>query len=196
MNNSTATPTTLSDEGPQPQNPAFRRLARETLETVLLILAIYTLINLTTARYEVQGSSMEPSFHDGQRIIVSRLSYMLGEPARGDVIVFHYPKDPTRDFIKRVIGLPGDHVAIESGQVYVNRVPLTEPYVRETGNYPDGEWRLGPDEYFVLGDNRNNSNDSHDFGPINRAFIVGRAWVVYWPPNGLGVIAHYEHRLD
>ena len=188
--------------GVRPHRPAegprflrLRRLAREAGETLLLILALYTLINLATARYEVQGNSMEPSFRDGQRIIVSRLDYMLGEPQRGDVVVFHYPKDPNRDFIKRVIGLPGDTVVIEQGQIAINGAPLAEPYIMADFRY-SGRWQLGPDEFFVLGDNRNNSNDSHDFGPIGRSFIVGRAWMVYWPPERFGLVLHHHYAID
>ncbi len=183
------------DDGPQPEVKGTRRLVREVLETVILILAVYTLVNLTTARYEVDGNSMEPNFHNGQRLIVSRIAYMLGEPERGDVIVFHYPKDPDRDFIKRVIGVPGDHVLIDKGQVFVNEELLDEPYVKDAFRY-SGEWSLGPDEYFVLGDNRNNSNDSHDFGPIKRSFIVGRAWIVYWPLDGVGIVPHHDYPAD
>ncbi|MCZ7547034.1 MAG: signal peptidase I [Anaerolineae bacterium] len=181
--------------GPQPRARSYRRLIRDVAETAIVILAIYTLVNLTTARYEVQGDSMEPNFHDGQRIIVSRIAYMLGDPERGDVIVFHYPRDPDRDFIKRVIGVPGDRVEIEGGQVSVNGQRLEEPYIRGPSRYA-GAWALGPDEFFVLGDNRNNSNDSHDFGPIGRSYIVGRAWLIYWPPDGFGVVSHYDYAGD
>jgi len=175
---------------------------RELLETVLLIAAIYAFVNLATARFVVDGDSMLPNFETDQFIIVSRLSYVLGDPERGDVVVFHYPEDPERDFIKRVIGLPGETVTIWGGRVYIDGKLLDEPYIedqyrdtfcnnryRELG---ECEWVVGEDEYFVLGDNRNRSKDSEDFGPVNRKFIVGRAFVRYWPVQDWGLIQHWS----
>jgi signal peptidase I len=183
------------EEGPQPRLGGRGQFIREILETALLILTIYTLVNLTTARYMVEGNSMEPNFHDGQYIIVSRLAYMLGDPQRGDVIVFHYPKNPDREFIKRITGLPGETISVHDGQVFADGVPLEEPYIEVNFAY-SGEWTLGPDEFFVLGDNRTNSNDSHDFGPIDRSVVVGRAWISYWPPQCLGIVSHHTYAVD
>jgi signal peptidase I len=122
---------------------------------------------------------------------------MFGVPQRGDVIVFHYPEDPDRDFIKRIIGLPGEQVYIEAGQVYINGAPLEEPYIQKSFTYSSRHaWTLGPDEYFVLGDNRDNSDDSHDFGPIDRSTIIGRAWVSYWPIARWGVVPHHDYALN
>ncbi len=157
-----------------------------------MIVAIYTLINLLTARFVVEGSSMNPNFASGQFIIVNRLSYLLGEPRRGDVVVFASPDEPGHDFIKRVLGLPGETVAVRDGLVYVNGEPLYEPYISAPPTYR-GEWTLGADEYFVLGDNRNNSRDSHAFGPLRRDKIVGQAWVVYWPLEDWGFVPHYDY---
>jgi signal peptidase I len=173
------------------------QLLGDVLEAVLLVLVVYTLVNLLTARFIVEGRSMEPSFYDGQYIVVSRLEYMFDAPKRGDVIVFHSPEDPDRDFIKRIIGLPGEQVYIEAGQVYIDSAPLDEPYIQNSFTYSSSHaWTLGPDEYFVLGDNRNNSNDSHDFGPVNRSAIIGRAWVSYWPIARWGVVPHHNYTLN
>ncbi len=159
---------------------------RELVETVLLIAAIYALVNLATARFIVDGPSMQPSFETGQFLIVSRLNYLFGEPEYGDIVVFHYPNNPSDDYIKRVIGLPGDTVEIIGTQVYVNGDALTEDYINEPcreSRCRDASWALEGDEYFVMGDNRNHSSDSRAFGPVKREFIVGEALVRYWPPT-------------
>jgi signal peptidase I len=185
----------------QPRLRKQRSFIRELIETILLIAGIYTFVNLATARFVVDGDSMLPNFETDQFIIVSRLSYIIGEPQRGDVVVFHYPENPDRDFIKRVVGLPGETLSIFGGRVYVNGRLLDEPYIdlpyRETFctgvRYPDScTWLLGPDEYFVLGDNRNHSKDSEDFGPVAREYIVGRAFVRYWPVADWGMITHWS----
>jgi len=164
------------------------------VETVLLIAAIYAFVNLATARFVVDGHSMLPNFTTDQFIIVSRLSYVLGEPRRGDVVVFHYPLQSDRDFIKRVIGLPGETVTIREGRVYINGRLIEEPYIQNfcRAKTCDGEWTIGPDQYFVLGDNRGASKDSQDFGPVDRKYIVGRAFVRYWPPEDWGLIHHWS----
>ncbi len=167
-------------------------LIHDVVETLLLIAVIYTLVNLATARYIVDGSSMEPNFHNEEYIIVSRLDYMFGSPQRGDVIVFHSGDTSHPDLIKRVIGLPGESVKIGDGLVHINGEPLNETYIK-TLPYSRGEWTLGPDEYFVMGDNRNNSRDSRAFGPLTRDQIVGRAFMVYWPPQHWGVVPSTEY---
>lgn len=182
-------------DSPRPQL-GRRSFARELLETVLLIMAIYTLVNLATARFVVEGRSMLPSFEGDEYLIVSRFDYILDEPQRGDIVVFHYPQNPERDFIKRVIGLPGEKVSMTNGQVFINDVPINEPYVLDlcsSSNCSNQEWVLGQDEYFVLGDNRNASQDSSRFGPIHRKYIVGRAWIQYWPPSRWRIINHHEY---
>ncbi len=181
-------------ERPPLPRPRLRRrtLLREIVDTALLVVAIYTLVNLLTARFIVEGASMSPNFETGQFIIVSRLPYLLNGPQRGDVVVFDSPDDPERDFIKRVIGLPGETIEVRAGLVYVNGVPLDEPYIESPPRY-SGTWTLGPDEYFVLGDNRNNSRDSHAFGTLSRDKIIGQAWLIYWPPQDWGIIPHYSY---
>jgi signal peptidase I len=182
-------------KGPQPKIKHYRRWVREALETLLIVVAIYTLMDLAVPRYEVEGASMEPNFHDYQRLFVSRFDYMLGAPARGDVVVILNPTNPDdKDLIKRVVGLPGERITIQSGQVSINGVPINEPYISMTPSY-SGEFILGADEFFVLGDNRPNSRDSFDFGPIARDQIVGRAWISYWPPQLIGVIPEPTYDL-
>lgn len=165
---------------------------RDVAETLFAVMMLYCMINLATARYVVEGASMEPTFHSDQFVVVNRLPYLLGSPARGDVIVFHNPENPSQDFIKRVIGLPGETVKIEDGFVYVNEARLEEPYIAERcqGQRCDGTWTVGSEQYFVLGDNRSHSRDGHNFGPLDRNLIIGLAWVRYWPPKDWGVISH------
>jgi signal peptidase I len=162
---------------------------REIVETLLLTMLIFWAVNAATGRFRIDGSSMEPNLHDGQYIIINKLVYQLREPQRGDVVVFQYPHDPSRDFIKRVIGVPDDEVAIERGIVSINGHPIEEPYIAQPGAY-SGRWRLGPDEFFVLGDNRNNSSDSHNWGVLPRDNLIGRAWVIYWPVQDWGGVPH------
>jgi signal peptidase I len=182
-------------ELPRPRLAPRRSLMREGLETALLILSIYCLVNLSTARYVVEGASMAPNFRTDQFIIVSRIAYLLGSPARGDVIVFHNPEEPARDFIKRIIGLPGETVQIRNGKVYINGIPIDEPYVAElcANQACDRTWALDADHFFVLGDNRNHSHDSHSFGPLDRSLIIGKAWVRYWPPSDWSIIPHFDY---
>lgn len=118
--------------------------------------------------------------------------YVFGEPQRGDIVVFRYPKDPSRDFIKRVIALPGDTVEIRQGKVYVNGQYVDEAYINETANYSWSPRKMELGEYFVLGDNRNNSSDSHVWGPVPRDNIIGKAWVSYWPVDSLGLLSNNQ----
>ncbi len=167
-------------------------LLRELIETIVLVAAIYTLVNLVSARFIVEGPSMQPNFATGQFVIVSRLNFMLGEPERGDIVVFHYPGNPEEDYIKRVIGVPGDTIEMRDQQVYINGEPIDEPYINEPCNRascPDRVYpTLGADEYFVMGDNRNHSSDSRRFGAVGREYLVGEALVRYWPPSEWGLV--------
>jgi signal peptidase I len=167
----------------------------EWLDLIITIGAIYALVNLTTVRFIVDGASMEPNFHTGEFIIVSRANYLFGDPERGDIAVFHYPGDPTEDYIKRVIALPGDTIEFRSQQVYVNGELLYEPYINEPcepRNCPDAIYTMGPDEYFLMGDNRNHSSDSRSFENserrVHREHIVGEAIIRYWPQSEWGIV--------
>lgn len=181
------TPLSASINSLTPEKPTSRRsgggLFREVFQTALLVIILYTGLNLVIPRYVVEGHSMEPNFHDAERIVVSRLHYVFGDPQRGDVIVLDL--DGQTDLLKRIVALPGETVSMDEGQLYINGVALDEPYVAElcrTYSCQDRKWVLGDDEYFVLGDNRNNSRDSHDFGPIHHSQIVGKVLIKYWPP--------------
>jgi signal peptidase I len=169
---------------------------REIVELLLLIAAVYTIVNLATSRYVVDGQSMMPNFEGTEYLIVNRFEYMFTDPDRGDIVIFHYPLEPKRDFIKRVIGLPGEEIHIVNGQVFVNGEPLDEPYVAglcQQSRCQDQSWYLEEDQFFVLGDNRNYSEDSSSFGAVDRKFIVGRAWVKYWPPSEWELIQHHTY---
>lgn len=139
---------------------------------------------------EVQGTSMLPGLQDQERIFINKFVYKFETIQRDDVVVFHYPIDPTKSYIKRVIGVPGDHVRIREGQVYVNGKPLGEPYV--PAQYFDirsmGEITIPANSYFVLGDHRSMSNDSRDFGPVGKQYIYGKAVLVYWPVQKLAMV--------
>jgi len=167
-----------------------RSLLREILETILLTILLFLVLNTVTGRFQVRGSSMEPTLHDGQYLVVSKLIYWLHPPERGDVIVFRPPNHPSEDYIKRIVGLPGEQVEIRGGEVWVDGVLLDEPYVAHPGSY-SGSWNLGEGEYFVLGDNRSNSSDSHNWGVLPKENIVGKAWLCYWPPEEWGLVAHH-----
>ena len=169
-------------------------VVRDLAETLLLTCVVFLAINATTGRFFIDGNSMEPTLHDGQYIVVSKLVYELAEPGRGDIVVLQYPHDLSRNFIKRVIGVPGDEVVIDDGELIINGSGIEEPYIGQVGSY-SGQWTLGPDELFVLGDNRNNSSDSHSWGVLPRENVLGRAWVIYWPPQDWGIAPHIDYDL-
>ncbi len=161
---------------------------RELLETILLTLVIFFMIRFAVENFRIEGYSMEPNFHDGQFLLVNKIAYKIGHPARGDVIIFHFPLNETKNYIKRVIGLPGETVQIKAGRVYINGVLMQEQFPFEHAEYDYGPKTLSADEYFVLGDNRPESSDSHYWGPVPTRDIVGKAWVSYWPPQLWGLI--------
>ncbi len=136
----------------------------------------------------VEGNSMMPSLDDQEHIFINKFVYRIEPIQRGDIIVFRYPRDPSKSFIKRVIGLAGDHILIDDGRVYVNQKLVVEDYVPKA--YEDGrsypELVVPPDSYFVLGDHRSLSNDSRDFGPVASSYIYGKAVFGYWPMEKLG----------
>lgn len=173
----------------QPRKSGFLRFIKDVLETLVLSIVLFVGVNLISARIRVDGASMEPTLATGEYVIVNRLSYRLGTPQRGDIIVFHPPLAPQEEYIKRVIGLPGDGVEVSNGTVYVNGKPLDETYLKTTTNYI-GTWRVPAGQLFVLGDNRNNSSDSHEWGTIAMDSVVGKAVVVYWPPPDWALISH------
>ena len=170
-------------------------LLREIIETALLTVIIYAAVNFTTGRFRIESISMLPTFQPGQYVVVDKLSYLLGKPQRGDVIVFQYPLAPDKDYIKRVIGLPGESVEIKSGKVYIHQdrqvLTLEEPYIKAAPNYNFRGGVIPDNHYFVLGDNRNNSNDSHSGWTASREDIIGKAWISIWPPDEWGLAPNY-----
>lgn len=165
------------------------RFALDILETLILAVVLFLGINAVSARVRVDGFSMLPTLQDGEFVLVNKLSYRFGEVDRGDIIVFHFPMNPDEELIKRVIGLPGDYLRVTNNQVILNGQTLNEPYIAEHPLY-EGEWKV-PDGYlFVLGDNRNDSSDSHSWGLLPLEKVVGKAVVIYWPPPLWEVIEH------
>lgn len=187
----------LMDTPPQDEpKQGGSRLVRflvDVLETVLISAVLFLGINALTARIRVDGFSMEPSLHTGEFVLVNKLAYRLGSPQRGDVIVFHFPGDPQQEYIKRVIGLPGDKVVVANKKVSVNGHALDEPYIFQSPKY-SGAWEVPPEQYFVLGDNRNNSSDSHNWGGVPARNIIGKALFVYWPTSEWGWVEHIPHQ--
>ena len=184
------------DPSPQTSEVAWRQptseIIREIIETLLLTLLIFWLVNAVIGRNRIEGPSMQPNFWTGEYLISSKLSYSLDDPQRGDVIVFRHPNNSGTNLIKRVIGLPGDTVIVRDQKVYVNGVALEEPYINSPPAY-SGEWNVPADNYFVLGDNRNNSSDSHNWNFVPRDHIIGKALAVLWPPDKWGYVNHYRY---
>ncbi|MGH2484541.1 MAG: signal peptidase I [Ktedonobacterales bacterium] len=170
------------------------RLLREVLEVAVITLLLFVVVRAVVQNYRVEGPSMMPTLQNHQYILVDKLTYFFGSPHRGDVIVFEYPKDTSEDFVKRIVGVPGDTVQVaNNGQVSVNGVAINEPYVNDLGNpYGATTVTLNPNQYFVLGDNRGDSSDSRAWGPVPRNDIIGRAELVYWPLNDIHVLTDWS----
>jgi signal peptidase I len=172
-------------------------MVRELIETVVLSLIIFLLIRQVVQNYRIENHSMEPNFYEGQFVLVNKLAYRLGQPDRGDVVVFHNPRNTNEDYIKRIIGLPGDTVEVHDAAVFVNGEPLIEDFPH---NYiPPGEYMppvtVGDGQLFVMGDNRPNSSDSRVFGPISQDLAVGKAWLRIWPLDKFGIVEHENLEL-
>ena len=181
------------------------RIARELTEAVVLALIVFLLIQGSIRNFRVDGSSMFPTLEGGQYLLVNKLVYFqidtgrisrmipfwnveepkahfaIHPPARGEVIVFRFPGDPSKDFVKRVIGLPGEEVELRNGTVYIDGVLLEEPYLTERDSSTAEAEVMGEKEYYVMGDNRRSSRDSRDWGGVPEENVRGKVWVVYWP---------------
>ena len=172
----------------------------DIFETIIVALAVFLLTYFFLIQpHRVQGDSMLPNFQNGELILTDKISYRIRQPARGDVIVFRAPTDPDKDFIKRIIGLPDEKIKLADNTIYVNGLPLRESYLTpdlstSTGNYlREGEEIIVPEgKYFVLGDNRSHSSDSREWGAVGKTTIVGRAFIIYWPPPSFALIPQVQ----
>ena len=190
------------------------RVAREFVEAIVLALIVFLVIQTGVRNFKVEGSSMLPTLEGGQYLLVNKLVYFrldtvrlsrvvpfwkvkveesnewfaLRPPQRGEIIVFHYPRDPTKDFVKRVIGLPGERIKVESGEVFIDGVQLEEPYLASRDTSRARELVLRETEYYVMGDNRRGSNDSRNWGPVDVELVLGKVWFVYWPFSQVQII--------
>jgi signal peptidase I len=179
----------MSDQPPQQSVPKRRSrgaAAREIAQTFLLTVGIFLLVRAALQNFKVDGYSMSPTFHSGEYVLVDKFEYWFRDPQRGDVVVFHAvpAREPDSDFIKRIVGLPGDRIAIYDHAVFVNGRRLPEPYIHDPPAYTFSPVTVPPNEYFVLGDNRNNSFDSSRWTAtpfLARKYIIGKALVAYWP---------------
>lgn len=169
----------------------------DMLEVVVFAVGIFFFVYLLIMRpHKIKGQSMQPNFPDAEYLLTEKVSYYLKKPVRGDVVVFTPPPPNEEDeYIKRVIGLPGETVMVQEGRVFINGELLVEPYLDESvytfdeGFLGEGiEFTVPDGKYFLMGDNREHSSDSRAFGPIELKKISGRAWVIYWPPTESGVV--------
>ncbi len=196
------------------------RFVRELVEMIVFVIIMFFFVRGIVQNFLIEGQSMEPNLHSGEFILVNKISnlhfdinaplrlfepdlpqniiYPLGKPTYGQVVVFEYPNDPSKDYIKRVIGLPGDTILIRDGFVYVNGQQLDEPYLQGIPTYchqgddcSSGTVVVPEGMLFVLGDNRENSSDSREWGGLPYDRVIGQAWVVYWPSQSVSVIEHY-----
>lgn len=201
--------------------PRVRGVVRELFETAIFVLLVFFIVRGVVQNFKIEGQSMEPNLHTGQYILVnkivyfhfdlnaplrllpgnralpSKIVYPFHMPHRGEIIVFEYPRDRSKDYIKRVIGLPGDHIQVKDGRVYVNDTPLYEPYLTDPTDCRIGDEcadskmiTVPAGSVYVFGDNRLNSSDSREWNELPLDRIIGKAWVSYWPTDQLGVITH------
>jgi signal peptidase I len=209
-NETSDVPVEMTDGEPAPhpvmparEQPARSNAARELIETLIIAALLFFGMRLIMPAVVVDGVSMVPSLQNTEHLLENRLAYrnieiggkryyLFHAPKRGDIVVISPPVAHDKPFIKRMIGLPGDTILIRDGKVMVNGVALDENYIAETPRYTyptDGRpYTLGPDEYFVLGDNRNASEDSHFFGPIHADAIMGKTWIAFWPKDSIGFL--------
>ena len=169
-------------------------LLREMVETIALALILFLLIRQVVQNYRIESHSMEPNFYEGQFVLVNKLAYRFGEPQRGEVLVFHNPSNVKEDYIKRIIGLPGDTIEVVGDSILINGLELPQPFDHNLN--PDGTY-FGPvtvteGSLFVMGDNRPRSSDSRAFGAIDDDLVVGKAWLRVWPFSEFGLVQHYQ----
>jgi signal peptidase I len=183
-------PEEISDQPVKPGNTG-RSFLSELLQTLLLAALLYFAIDAVFARVRVLNISMQPTLYEGNIVLVNKMAYKFGDMKTGDVVIFHDPHNRQEDFIKRLVGKPGDLVTVKNGEVYVNGDQLFEPYIASEPVY-DGVWQVPDDSIFVLGDNRNQSSDSHSWGFVPLTDLVGKALIVYWPLDEIKLVTHHQ----
>lgn len=173
------------NEAPAQKNPSFfKEILQSLLVAAVLAFLIHTFI---MQNFRIPSGSMEPTLQIQDYIFASKLSYRLDEPKRGDIVVFKYPKDTSRYFVKRLIAVGGETVALKGGELYINGQLVPEDYLPQGLSFSDyGPVTVPEGNYFMLGDNRNNSSDSRDWGFVPRNLIVGKEIFIYWPPDRIG----------
>lgn len=181
--------TTTKNSGPTATEQGWQ-IARELMETVVLSLIIFFVIRMGVQNYRIESHSMDPNFAENQFVLVNKLAYRFGEPERGDVVVFHNPNNPREDYIKRIVGLPGDTLELQGGTILVNGEVLDEPLIHQPTHGLMGQVVVSPEHLFVMGDNRANSRDSRNFGELSTDLVVGKAWLRIWPFNKFGLVTH------
>ena len=170
----------------------------DILQVLIFAVSIFLFIYLLILQpHKIKGASMEPNFFNGEFLLTDKVTYRFNEPQRGDVVVFKAPPDDSNEFIKRIIGLPGEKVKVQGGHIFVNDQQIKEDYLDPTLETSGGsiiieghDYIVPENQYLMLGDNRNHSLDSRNLGFINRSKITGRAWLIYWPPKRAGVVKH------
>ena len=172
---------------PTPRNSRLRVWLRDI---VISVIASFFIVTFLYQPVRVEGTSMQPELRNRDRLFINKFFFRFETIRRGEIVVFHYPLDPQKSYIKRIIGLPGDTVSIVRGQVFIDGKPLKEPYVparyRDSRSMPP--LVVPPGEYFVMGDHRSVSSDSRSWGPVDRDLIYGRADFIYWPESAMGVV--------
>ena len=161
------------------------------VETLLVAGLVFFTLEFATGRFQVEGPSMQPGLHTGQYVLADKLAYRLGSPQRGDLVTVRPNVPGSQEYIKRLMGMPGDSLAVKSGALWINGAKVAEPYIAEPPKYI-GAWQLGPDDYFVLGDNRNDSDDSHIWGSVHRQAITGKVVLAYWPLTQAGLAPNFS----
>lgn len=169
----------------------------EVVKVVIISLAIILPIRYFLVQpFVVDGASMEPNFYNKEYLVINEISYRFNQPQRGEIVIFKNPENPSVYFIKRMIGLPGEKIEIKKGVVYINDQLLPEPYLQHFSSADYPARTLGPDEYFLMGDNRSNSHDSRNIGPVNKKYIIGKVWFRGWPLNRLNTFNLPNYNLD
>jgi signal peptidase I len=181
------TPPAETAVAPGLQHP---NMLRDIVETMVLVAIAFLVINALIGRFRIEQVSMQPNLHEGEYVIVDKVSYAFRQPERGEIVVLKNPNAGQPDLIKRIIGLPGETIEVRGSQVFINGQALTEPYIQPPMGIEQTPLTLQAGQYFVMGDNRSNSEDSRRFGSRPLKDIVGRAWIIYWPPTDWQVLAH------